>query len=350
MAIRIHFAADDFARVRFARRPAPLQELNVALMKMCLPDDALLFGRWRRRLLRSLPPAVGALRDLVPGDTAPLFLDVFADTLQEGLDTVRATPPALVRAELARVHAPHPAPPPPWIRGLHRGDADAWHVLRRAQQAAFEAVLRPVWPLIQDLHHAEFTRHAVTTAEQGVAHALTSALPGSQLSCNTWELASPTDRTLTLQGRGLVLVPTFHWTGHPLIADPPGGPLHLTYPAGTGLPPTPPGPGGDPHNALSGVLGHTRADALHHLADPHTTTQLARRLRISNATASAHTAALRAAGLITTTRTGRSVLHRRTALGSLLVRRGGDDPQRADSLSVGGATLRGNGSKREQRE
>ncbi|ARF59528.1 transcriptional regulator [Streptomyces gilvosporeus] len=314
-------------------------------MKMCLPDDALLFGRWRRRLLRSLPPAVGPLRDVVPGDTAPLFLDVFADTLQDGLDTVRATPPALVRSELAHVHASRPAPPPPWIRDLHRGDADAWHVFRRAQQAAFDTVLRPVWPLIQDLHQAEFTRHALTTAERGIAHALTSALPGSQLANGIWELDSPVARTLTLQGRDLVLVPTFHWTGHPLIADPPGGPVHLTYPAGTGLPPTPPGPGGDPHDALSGVLGRTRTELLHRLADPHTTTQLARCLGVSNATASAHTAALRAAGLITTTRTGRSVLHEHTALGSLLVRRGEGGPRSAGPLSVGGSTLRGSKSK-----
>ncbi|MGW1932920.1 ArsR family transcriptional regulator [Streptomyces sp. NPDC001919] len=41
--------------------------------------------------------------------------------------------------------------------------------------------------------------------------------------------------------------------------------------------------------------------------EPRTTTDLARRTGVSNATASAHAAALRGAGLITTTRTGRSV-------------------------------------------
>ncbi|GGN47187.1 hypothetical protein GCM10012285_32680 [Streptomyces kronopolitis] len=56
---------------------------------------------------------------------------------------------------------------------------------------------------------------------------------------------------------------------------------------------------------------------------PHTTGRLARRLAVSDATASAHAAALRGAGLITTIRAGRSVLHRRTELGSLLVRRHG---------------------------
>ncbi|AJT66554.1 hypothetical protein T261_4917 [Streptomyces lydicus] len=323
MAIRIHFTSDDFARVRFAPRPAPLQELNVALMKMCLPDEELLFGRWRRRLLRSLPAAAAPLGDLVPAGSAPLFIDLFTTTLEEGFDAVRATPPSLVRSELERVYAHHPAPTPPWIRDLHRGEAHAWHLLRRAQQAAFDTALRPVWPLIQDLHQAEFTRHAVTVAEHGVGSALAELIPGGQLTENTWQLETETarpDRDIDLRGRGLVLVPTFHWTGRPLLSDLPGRPLHLTYPAGTGLPLTPTGARGT-DDALAAVLGRTRVDILHRLADAHTTSELARRLGVSNATASAHAAALRGAGLITTVRAGRAVRHRRTALGELLIRR-----------------------------
>ncbi|MGW7003066.1 ArsR/SmtB family transcription factor [Streptomyces sp. NPDC054933] len=74
-------------------------------------------------------------------------------------------------------------------------------------------------------------------------------------------------------------------------------------------------------DALAGVLGRTRVEILLLLAEEHTTSELARRLNVSNATASAHTAALRGAGLITTVRAGRAVLHQRTALGSLLVQR-----------------------------
>ena len=91
----------------------------------------------------------------------------------------------------------------------------------------------------------------------------------------------------------------------------------LTYPAGPGLPLSPAG-AGSRQDALAGVLGRARAGILLLLAEERTTSQLARRLRVSNATASAHTAALRRAGLITTTRAGRAVLHQRTALGTLL--------------------------------
>ncbi|MFG2222504.1 ArsR/SmtB family transcription factor [Streptomyces sp. NPDC048644] len=318
--IRVHVTAADVARVRFAPRPAPLQELNVALAMMVSRDDELLFGRWRRRLLRSLPAAVLPLRDLVPGQEAPAFFDIFDDRLGDGLDSVRAADPAWIRAEIERVHAARPAPPPLWIRDLHRGDHGAFQLLRRAQHAAFETAVRPVWPQVQDLHHTEFTRHALAVAEHGIEAAVAELLPGARLHAGVWEFDGP-DRDVTPAGRGLVLMPTFHWRGHPLVSDLPGSPPVLTYPAGPGLPLPLTGAGGA-DGALAGVLGRTRADILLLLADEHSTGGLARRLRVSNATASAHATALRGAGLISTVRAGRSVLHRRTALGSLLVRDG----------------------------
>ncbi|MEU6878480.1 winged helix-turn-helix domain-containing protein [Streptomyces sp. NPDC046712] len=317
--IRIRFTAEDFARVRFAARPAPVPELNAAFMMMLGGGDELLFGRWRRRVLRSLPDAVAPLADLVPAGDPPLFLDVLGETLTEGLDLVAGAPPKLVRSELERVYAGRPSPR--WIRELHAGGADALRVLRRAQRAAFETVVAPVWPLVQDLHRAEFTRHALTVAEHGVGAALPALVPGTRLRDGVWEWAAPGvahEREITLGGRGLVLLPTFHWTGRPLVQDLPDRPVVVTYAAGPGLPLTPgAAPGTD--ESLATVLGRTRLELLRALTDAHTTTTLARRLGISNATASAHASALRGAGLITTSRAGRAVEHRRTALGTLLV-------------------------------
>lgn len=320
VVIRIHFTAADFARVRFASRPAPLQELNAALMTMTRPTDELLFGRWRRRLLRSLPATVLPLRDLVPTDEAPRFIDVLGDSLRESLDLVRASQTDLVRSEIERVYARRTSPVPPWIRDLHRGDADAWDILRRAQQAAFDAVVRPVWPVVQGLHQAEFTRHALAVAEHGTGAVLASLVPGARLRDDVWEFEGSGARDVALRGRGVVLLPTFHWTAHPVVSCVPDRPVIVTYPAGPGLPLSPAGPGST-NDALAGVLGRTRFEALLLLAQEHTTSRLARRLGVSNATASAHAAALRGAGLITTVRAGRAVLHQRTALGSLLVQR-----------------------------
>ncbi|MFF8836493.1 ArsR/SmtB family transcription factor [Streptomyces sp. NPDC015130] len=330
--LRIHLTVDDFARVRFAPRPSPVPELHAALMMLGAPHEELLFGRWRGRLSRALPAAAGPLADLVPGGVAPYFLDVLGGTREEGFALIRASGPEFVRSELERVYAGG-GPVPSWVHALHGGDAGAWRTLDRAQAAAYETVLAPVWPLVQDLHRAEFTRHALAVAEQGLGAALTAAAPGSELRDGVWEWGAaggspgsgfpagpgvPGGRCVRLDGRGLVLLPTFHWRGGPLVQDLPGRPVVLAYPAGRGLPLAPDGDG-TREEALTAVLGRTRAELLRVLDEARTTTGLARRLGVSNATASAHAQALRAAGLITTTRTGRSVQHARTPLGALLI-------------------------------
>ncbi|MDI2131265.1 ArsR/SmtB family transcription factor [Yinghuangia seranimata] len=314
--LRVHFTAEDFARTRFAGRPAPLQELHAAMTTATTRSGGPLFAPWRGRVLRSLPAASSPLADLVPAGRPPSFLDVLGDTVDDGFEHIRATSPVLVRSELERVYGAAPAPR--WIRGLHAGDETAWHTVRRAQQATYETVLAPVWSVVQDLHREEFTRYALTVAEHGVAAALTGLAPGSRVHEGVWEWpgAAPA-RDVRLDGRGLVVLPTFHHPAGPLVQDVPGHPAVLTYPAGPGLPPT----AQDPvvaAEALAAVLGRTRLDALRLLAEPHTTTSLALALHVSNATASSHAAALRSAGMATTTRAGRSVTHRRTALGTLV--------------------------------
>ncbi|MFD4656060.1 ArsR/SmtB family transcription factor [Kitasatospora sp. NPDC058444] len=319
IVLRIHFTPQDFARVRLASRPAPLQELNVALATMCRRGDDLLHGAWRRRALRALPQAALPLADLVPAGLAPGFLDVVADSLPEALDEVRAAPSAFVRAELERVHRPVRTPVPAWIDDLARGDAEAWRLIRRAQRSAFEVLLGPVWEQVQDLHHAEFVRRAVQLAE-GVGSVLTGLLPGARLHGSVWELPGPPG-DVHLDGRGLLLLPTFHRSGGPLLSDLPGRPAVVTYPAGPGLLlPRPDGQTGP--RTLGKVIGNTRAELLRLLDEERTTSELARHLHVSAATVSAHTAALRGAGLISTERAGKAVLHRRTALGGLLLGQG----------------------------
>ncbi|MFB7279869.1 helix-turn-helix domain-containing protein [Streptomyces hydrogenans] len=313
----MRFTAEDLARVRCAPRPSPVPELHAALLMLGAPHEGLLFGRWRARTARALPAGAGPLADLVPGGSAPAFLDVLGETRQEGLAEIRAAAPELVRSELARVYAGH-GPAPAWVRALHAGEEQGWRTLGDAQRAAYGAVLAPVWGRVQDLHRAEFARHAVALAEGGLGAALTALAPGSRFDGALWTWPAGTG-DVRLGGRGLVLLPTFHWRGGPLVQDRPGRPVVLAYPAGPGLPPVPEAPDG-PGEPLAGVLGPTRAAVLRALPTPRTTTELARAVGVSAATVSAHTAALRAAGLLTTTRTGRSVHHARTTVADLLLR------------------------------
>ncbi|MGF1426177.1 winged helix-turn-helix domain-containing protein [Kitasatospora sp. LaBMicrA B282] len=313
--LRIELSADDLARIRFAAQPAPLVELKLSLMMLQRPDSAALFGRWRNGLWRLLPGSTRPLWDLVTPYRGPAFLDPVSIDLATGLEAVRAAPPALVRDGIERVWANRRETPPQWLRDLTENDSAAWQLLRRGLRDAYDTVLRPSWPEIGSLHQTEYLRYALTAAEHGVAAALTSLCPGSRLIDGTWELDAPYDRHLLAAGRGLILLPTFHWTGSPLLGTVPGEPALLVYPAGQGIPitPTP-----TDHDALAPVLGTTRARALRLLTDPLTTTELAHQLGISLGTASTHASALRDAGLITTVRDGRAVHHSRTPLGTAL--------------------------------
>jgi DNA-binding transcriptional ArsR family regulator len=314
--IRVHFTGADFARTSISPHPAPLVELKLCLMMLRRRDNDVFFGRWRRRLRTSLPATTRPLWDLVSGHRGPPFIDPVSVTVPEGLDAVHATSPGRIRDDIERVYAHRTSPPPPWLRDLVRGDAGAARMLHRALEDAYQAALGQTWPAVRDLHRAEFTRYALTAAGSGVSRALTALVPASQLTDpGTWQLTAPYQRDIHLNGRGLVLVPTFHWTGMPLAADLPGQPVLLAYPAGPGLPVALPGGRQDP---LPAVLGQTRSRVLRLLADEHTTGEVARLAGISPASASEHITALRAAGLATTMRDGARARHRRTSLGTLL--------------------------------
>ncbi|GAA1992387.1 winged helix-turn-helix domain-containing protein [Kitasatospora viridis] len=313
--LRIELSADDLARVRFAARPAPLVELKLALMMLQRPDSAALFGRWRHGLRRRLPDTTRPLWDLLTPYRGPAFLDPVSTDLATGLHEVRTAPPALVRDGIERVWADRRSTPPSWLHDLADGRATAHQLLHRSLRDAYDTVLRESWPEIRSLHQAEYLRYALTAAEHGVAAALTALCPGSRLVDGTWELDAPHHRHLVAAGRGLTLLPTFHWTATPLLGAVPGQPTLLVYPAGPGIPVT---PAATDHDPLAPVLGTTRARALRLLADPMTTTDLAHRLGISPGSASTHATALREAGLIATARDGRAVHHTRTALGTAL--------------------------------
>jgi DNA-binding transcriptional ArsR family regulator len=321
--IRVEFTADDLVRTRHLPEPAPLVELKLSLMMLRRPDSAVLFGRWRRRLERSLPPSARPLFDLLSPYQGPAFIDPPSGSLAEGLEAVRASPGGLVRLGVDQRsgvlgQAARAAPTPGWLRGLRDDDAEAWDLLCRALQAAYEATLGPVWAEVERRHRAEFARYALATAEDGLTAGLAQLLPGARFHDGVWNVPAPYDRRVRLVGRGLVLVPTFHWTAAPALADVPDRPVLMAYPAGPGAPLSAESDDGRAQDALSGILGATRARVLRLLAEEHTTSEAARRLGLSVPAVSTHAAALRGAGLIDSRRDGSAVQHRRTALGRLL--------------------------------
>lgn len=306
----MRFTAEDLLRVRLAARPAPLIELGMAVATL-QRDDAV-FTRWARRI--RLPPEARPLLELIPPTaTGPLFADPFSEGLDDGVDLVMSTPRGHARSELRRA-----ARATPWTRGLYAGDHGAWRILEGALRAAHDVVIARERARIDAAFRADVTWRRTVLAERGIRDVLTGLYPGSRWNGTTLEIDVAQDSEHVPGGRGVTLLPSVFWTGRPLVGAHPDGSKLLVYPALTPVPLIEP----DTGDALGALLGGTRAAVLELLVEERTTSELARRLGISAASASAHAKTLRAAGLVASRRTGRSVTHAATPLGLRLLNRG----------------------------
>ncbi|MGW0393116.1 DUF5937 family protein [Streptomyces sp. NPDC003042] len=316
----MHFTAEDLFNVTFASEPLPLVELCTALVAWQRTDERAVFGRWRSAVGRELPVGVRPLLDLLrPDGDNPAFVEPFARTLEEGLAAVRDAGPLLTADQLGRAAARAPGSAS-WLRALWGQDREAWDRLDGAIRSAHEVVVAPQWPRIRQSFQADVAWRTRLLATHGIKACLASTHPAAGWSGTVFEVDRPPGFEVRLGGRGLLLMPSPFWTGRPLLAEHPDGPHVLLYPALTPLPLVGPGPA---EGALDALLGRTRAAVLQLLVRQRTTSELARDLAISLPSVSEHTRTLRAAGLITTERDGKAVLHSVTGLGVDLLRSGG---------------------------
>ncbi|MEV0678591.1 DUF5937 family protein [Actinosynnema sp. NPDC050436] len=226
------------------------------------------------------------------------------------LAQVRATPPEQVALELARVDAD--------LGALPDDPERARDLLADQLEIAWTELVEPDWPRLRDALLADIGHRARRLALGGLAHALADLHPGVRLTGDAVCVDSASRERIHLDDRGLQLVPSvFAWPGLGVVAGGPWQPA-LLYPARGvaelwSAPDRPPG-------ALTGVLGRTKAALLDTLNRPAGTTELARRLGLAPSTVSGHLTALRAAGLLATTRHGHEVHYHRTGLGDALLR------------------------------
>lgn len=327
MAVELRPGTDDIAGLRFAR--SPLWETMHALRTTREPDRQAFHLSWLRGV--DLPAVEAAAGVLVPLNPRPGFTPDFlvpipagpTTTIDDDLAAVAATPLHLVTAEL-RTAATH-ASATPAIRAAVAGLlADPARSLQRivvAQRACWDLLVGPYWAAVDDLLAADIAHRAAMLASSGLASVLTSLHPevgwaDGVLTVGAGNHGFGND----VRGRGLVLMPSvFGWPGVVAMTDPPWQPT-IIYPArGVGTL-WPPAPAGDP-GALGELLGASRARLLRALGEECSTSTLARRLGLGRPTTSVHLRVLRAGGLATSRRSGREVLHRRTALGAALAGR-----------------------------
>jgi len=287
--LRLHFDPADRGRVLFDL--AWHAETIGSLQALRQPGRGPFLDRWRQAVRHRVRGPAAALFEAVPADG--YVPDFFTPEVYSGLPTDRAV------AKLRKARGP-----------------------RRAELLAFGDDLvayqiggiSPAMPAIGAILRAELAHRAHLIFTAGVDAALATLGPGISWEPPVLSVRTPQDGEVRLGGRGLRLVPSVFWS-RPGVSV--AGYLRptLTYPIHP-APASPPVPREDP---LSVLIGATRADVFRALIAGCGTMQLARDLRISPASASAHVSALREAGLAATRRTGRAVRHTLTPLGMQLL-------------------------------
>ncbi|MEV6164013.1 winged helix-turn-helix domain-containing protein [Streptomyces sp. NPDC052052] len=317
--LRIHMSGLDLSRVRMAARPDALWETVLSFHRLRDRRGAAVFGAWRTetrnrldgdvRLLAALIPLRGYFPDfLTPsqGGGEPYGIDA-------GIEALRGTEPRRVDAELALLEAER--------REAGRtpdGSAEMLGRLGAALRGYHRAAIEPYWSHIRAGVEADRAIRGRALLDGGADQLLASLPPMIRWRPPVLEADYPVDRELHLDGRGLLLQPSYFCRVTPVVHRDPQLPPVLVYPVTRPRAPV----FAEPGPWLGRLLGHTRSSVLRAIGNGCTTSELALRAGVSLASASQHAGVLREAGLIDTLRHGSSVLHTLTPLGGELLRGG----------------------------
>ncbi|MBB4691141.1 ArsR/SmtB family transcription factor [Paractinoplanes abujensis] len=318
--LRIHFTPEDVGRVRIAGEPDPMWETIFSVWRLRRPGPELIYGRWRGHAIKaSRRDDLELLLPLVRGAYYPDFLTPAEGSagLQAAIEAIKSTPATRLRDELEEL-VRHAGPKPSWMGQLAAGDTEILERLAGALRSQYESAISPFWGEARAHVEAERSRRARVLLDQGAEGLLDSFRPMMRWEPPVLEVDTPFDQTLQLDGRGLLLVPSYLSWGTPDTLRDTTLPPVLVYPIEHDLTLRPglrPADGA----SLAALIGRTRTALLESLGDGRTTSELARRVGVSAASVSQHTAVLREAQLIQTSRAGKAVVHTLTPLGKALL-------------------------------
>jgi DNA-binding transcriptional ArsR family regulator len=322
--LRIHFTGSDLRRITVAPNSDPLWDVLLSLHVLQDRANSVVFDEWRRRTWTAAPVPIRILAELAPPwGYSPDFLTPGRGDAELGvlMDTVMSTPREHLShdlAELAQVRRPTR-----WTTRLADGDPKALRQLAAVAAEYHRLALLPYQDSIDALVKADRDRRAQALLAGGVDRLLSSLHPRCIWEAPVLQVPIYADRDLHLAGRGLVLVPSLFCRIQPITLLVNDRPPVLVYPLSPRLGwLRATGRTDDPElSPVGSLLGSTRARILDAATVRGTTSELAGRVGVGMPVVSRHTAALRAAGLLSSQRHGGSVTHSVTALGMAVLNR-----------------------------
>ncbi|MFG1791088.1 ArsR/SmtB family transcription factor [Nocardia sp. NPDC049149] len=327
---RIIMTPEDLLRIRIG---APLGALGETMLasRVVQRNNVAGFSGWRSQVRASIPADFGVLADILPVDDG--FLDLITPTrgarsMSAGIEALHLASRVELRNEVESV-VRHRAefghkPLPGWIEQLSGRDGTARQHVAAAVESFHSVAFGGRWAHIQAYLEAAADRMARTMATEGVEQMLAGLHPHVRWRAPVLEVHRHIECcNENPEGSGLIIIPSlFAWpepiTLHSTVDD--EMPLTLIVPVLRDIGDFAAVWGPRPTNeALTALLGRTRAAALQVIAEGCSTTELARRLGVSPATASEHASILREAGLVDSWRHRNAMRHEVTMLGSALL-------------------------------
>ncbi|XVU21093.1 DUF5937 family protein [Actinoplanes sp. CA-054009] len=319
---RFLVGAEDLLRTRFA--PSPVFELHHLIHAMAGPHGQGVPEAWLRRLrprfepMRAMPAMQAILALRLPRSGATFLTPPpqrHGQTIEDDLRELRSGPPEAVQEEIDFYLRRRPDTPGAARKVLAAGDV----LDRLAEQLAeaWKKLLADDWPRLRLLCERDIVHRAGELSRSGWEAALTGLHPKVRWRDGGIDLVGRPGEETPLNGEGLLLVPSvFVWPEIAVYADAPW-PKAIVYPARGVATLLEHGPPQAPDH-LSALIGRSRALLLATLAEPASTSQLARAYGMTVGAVGDHLKVLHRAGLVERARDGRSVLYSRTALGDAL--------------------------------
>jgi DNA-binding transcriptional ArsR family regulator len=322
--IEFRLTANALGNTRFGY--SPLGEVACSLRVLGAgPPGAYALRPWIREVTNALQTVdMELLRAVVPpGHFAPEFMFAWstdpAITIENQLESLAATAWDEVHHDIQQVWRDRP--PPRCLTDACRDTDSGCRRLADVIWDYWQVAIAPYWSRMRAAIEDDVSYRVRLVLESGMFGLLSDLHPEVTLRDDTLLIDKPHHADATYPDGDLTLLPSvFVWPNLILGHETPAR-FELMY-AARGIGRVWEGlasgasTSSDPLGAL---IGRTRARILRCVDLPMTTTHLARALDQSPGSVSAHLSVLRANGLLSARRSGRSVLYGRTELGSSIV-------------------------------